>query len=64
MQLNCIGIPYVFLLMKIFQILMLIKFQIVLKNFMRLLLISNYNHKASKQLVKFLKEKKIRFSSH
>ena len=28
---------------------------------MRLLLISNYNHKASKQLVKFLKEKKLDF---
>tara|TARA_B100001741_G_scaffold246419_1_gene207779 strand:+ start:1327 stop:2013 length:687 start_codon:yes stop_codon:yes gene_type:complete len=40
---------------------MLIKFQIILKNFMKLLLITNYNHKVSKQLIRFLRSKKINF---
>ena len=47
--------------MIIFPFLRLIKFQHILKNFMRILIITNYNHNASKEIVKFLKFKKLKF---
>ena len=40
---------------------MLIRFQTTLKNFMKLLIVTNYNHKVSKLLIEYLKLKKVNF---